>query len=935
MRIFFLAILLCGNVLFANNANASSCQPAMCKDKYMSHQLIFQGKVLRSEATPEKAIQAYKDIEKPERFKNDVLPDTYTEFEILTLYKGKAGKTVNVYYNTGPNPFYRNPEAYKVGDEVTIYANDKYGYFVTFRGPCSECREDGTSLEAIKASLDAINGLIEQNPSVMEYYSKKLSILEEYKDFEQASETYEKAITSVSNEDKKQQLILGYGRSLYETTQYDKAIEVLKPYASQPEAKTYIQLSLIKSGRSGELGKEGINLSEQTLENVTINDVDLSSSNFKNATLKKVIFKNVLLQNSNFIDAKLDIEFDNVDATGSIFDQSKIVGKAKQSIFDSGSFKNSELRFYEFYNNSFVKADLTNSILWFRDFGELNFSNAIFKEATIHSIGNSKLENTDFTGATFFAMNLPGNRGQNQNIDFSKQVLDNANFRGNDLTGSRFIGSSLKNTIYRGAILKDVDFSNADLTGADFSGSFSQQATDVSGANFSSANIENTVWTGVHYDCDTKFPEGFSPREYMLVSTDDRCETVKVIHNYSWEESLLPPYKHYRILPTGSLENFTDVNLSNSNFEGARSYLRDKTNNFQRGNIFSGSHRFTKVNLENANFKFNTGSIENFDSNLNNADFSYSNLSRLMIRGDASLEGTKFYCTVMNNFSVMEELDISKADFTAAIFSGLNFQKWNKDYYKFDPIKAKVLFRFMQQLIDEYGPADYSGMDFSKCDLMDINFGTTNLANAKFKGAHFYRTDFTNANLEGADFDGARYEKSAQFPANFDFSKHKIIPTAIINGNSSGWAASYRGLSSHHINLNAINTPNQRSAPYNPPNIQVPDFPNEDLSKTDYTASWLMGADMSGSNISFSNFQASNLVGVNFSNVEAKGAVFYDALLDNVNLDNANFEGADFRSATLKGAKLENANLKNAIYDGKTVWPEDFDPKKHGLYFVD
>lgn len=894
----------------------------LCKESYMAHELIFQGKVLRSEATPEKSLQAYKEIEKTERFKNEILPDTYTEFEILTLYKGKTGNTVKIYYNTGENPFYRNAEAYKVGEEATIYADNKYGYFVTFRGPCSKCREDGTNIDKIKSDLDDIDNLIEKNPSEFELYSKKLSILEEYRDFEQATETYKKAISSVSNENKKQELIFGYGRSLYETGIYDKAITTLKPYESNPDVKTYIQLSLIKSGRSSELSKESINLSNNTLENVTINDVDLSNSNFQNATLNNVIFKNTKLKNSNFTNAKLDVEFNNVDATGSIFDQAKMRGTAKQSIFDDGSFKNTKLEFYTFFTNSFVKANLRNSVLWFRDFSDLNFSNADFNGATIHSIGNSKLENADFTGATFFAMNLPSNRGQNQNIDFSKQTLENANFRGNDLTGSRFIGSNLKNTIYRGTILNGVDFSNADLEGADFSGSFDLQATDVSGANFSDANIKNSVWTGVHYDCDTKFSEGFSPNEYMMILSDDKCENAKVIQNYSWEETLLPPSKHYRIFPAGSLENFTDINLSNSNFEGSRSYVRDKTNNYQTGNIFSGSHRFTKVNLENANFKFNTGSIEIFDSNLNNADFSYSDLTRLMISGNSSLEGTKFYCTVMNNFSVMKEMDISKADFTAAIFSSLNFQKWNKDYYTFNPIKEKVLFRFMQQLIDEYGPADYSEMDFSKCDLMDINFGTANLSNTKFKGARLYRTDFTKANLDGANFDGSKYENNSSFPPDFDFSKHKIIPSSSINATSSAWAASNGGLSSHYLTGDIL------------PNIAIPDFLNEDLSKTDYTASWLMEADMSGSNLSFSNFQASNLIGVNFSNTKAKGAVFYDALLDNANLDNADFEGADFRAATLKGAKLEKANLKNAIYDKKTVWSDDFDPQKKGLFLV-
>ena len=51
---------------------------------------------------------------------------------------------------------------------------------------------------------------------------------------------------SISEEGKKE-LALGYGRSLYETEQYEAAIEVLKPYlGKEADADTFSRLSLKK-----------------------------------------------------------------------------------------------------------------------------------------------------------------------------------------------------------------------------------------------------------------------------------------------------------------------------------------------------------------------------------------------------------------------------------------------------------------------------------------------------------------------------------------------------------------------------------------------------------------------------------------------------------------------------------------------------------------
>ena len=268
-------------------------------------------------------------------------------------------------------------------------------------------------------------------------------------------------------------------------------------------------------------------------------------------------------------------------------------------------------------------------------------------------------------------------------------------------------------------------------------------------------------------------------------------------------------------------------------------------------------------------------------------------------------------------------LNMEEADLTAAIYNSLNVGEWKKEYHNFNPIKKKILFRFMQKIIDEYGPADYSNMSFDKCDLMDIDFGSTNLSGSTFKGAYFYRTSFSQAKLDGTNFDGARITKSAKLPSNIDVSKHKLIPTQILNSNTSPWAVSYGGLSSHYIN-----------GSYAPPNYEIPDFVEENLSKTIFLGAWLPSSDMSGSDIRFSDFTASNLSGANLSNAKAKGVIFYDAVLSNADFSDADLQGADLRWADLREANLLNANIKGSIYDFNTIWPDGFDPEQAGAFLL-
>jgi uncharacterized protein YjbI with pentapeptide repeats len=112
----------------------------------------------------------------------------------------------------------------------------------------------------------------------------------------------------------------------------------------------------------------------------------------------------------------------------------------------------------------------------------------------------------------------------------------------------------------------------------------------------------------------------------------------------------------------------------------------------------------------------------------------------------------------------------------------------------------------------------------------------------------------------------------------------------------------------------------------------------------------LHGLELSGSDLRGSDFTDCNLYWLDLFNANCNDCLFNGAVLEGANLKSACFRNADFSGATicadrlgkasslahadLTGAKLANAVLEGTEYDVMTIFPADFDPKKHGMLLV-
>lgn len=106
-----------------------------------------------------------------------------------------------------------------------------------------------------------------------------------------------------------------------------------------------------------------------------------------------------------------------------------------------------------------------------------------------------------------------------RDASFEGVLMDGADFSHADLSGSVFYlvlafgstfqGANLQRVQFLGGSYADVDFSEADLRGAVFDADNMGGAVKLSGADLSSAKIDDAIFRSVLYSESTRFPEGF------------------------------------------------------------------------------------------------------------------------------------------------------------------------------------------------------------------------------------------------------------------------------------------------------------------------------------------------------------------------------------------------------------------------------------------
>ncbi|MFJ2988634.1 pentapeptide repeat-containing protein [Collimonas sp. NPDC087041] len=115
-----------------------------------------------------------------------------------------------------------------------------------------------------------------------------------------------------------------------------------------------------------------------------------------------------------------------------------------------------------------------------------------------------KLLDAYFEGVTMFGASFES--ADLGKCEFYLVLAMGASFKSALMSGAKFLGGSFE----------DVNFSYADLTGASFLVDNMGGEIDLSGADFTHAKLNNTIFSGALYSPQTKFPDDFLPESAGL-----------------------------------------------------------------------------------------------------------------------------------------------------------------------------------------------------------------------------------------------------------------------------------------------------------------------------------------------------------------------------------------------------------------------------------
>ena len=214
MKSKFIFLLLVLNFYFPPT-QAKACAFSVGQSPLISADLIFKG-VVKESNNVLRSIQTTQNK-----------PNTVSKFEIKNLYKGIAGKLVDIYYVSMQGVSETIQEPFPKNSEMTIFAykNKTHDYYSI--SACSQVYSHQVAkqnLEDYKNKIAGADELIAQNPQKKIYYTQKIQLLKQYNDFESLAATYQMELTKIGDD---QDIIIEYAKVLKESGHYNEALNAL------------------------------------------------------------------------------------------------------------------------------------------------------------------------------------------------------------------------------------------------------------------------------------------------------------------------------------------------------------------------------------------------------------------------------------------------------------------------------------------------------------------------------------------------------------------------------------------------------------------------------------------------------------------------------------------------------------------------------------
>lgn len=273
--------------------------------------------------------------------------------------------------------------------------------------------------------------------------------------------------------------------------------------------------------------------------------------------------------------------------------------------------------------------------------------------------------------------------------------------------------------------------------------------------------------------------------------------------------------------------------------------------------------------------------------------------------------------------------------FTAVKLYEDYFARFDSDYFKAkEKDKEKyVAMEVMESFIEAFRYAAISNDIFSYlCEMKEVPFSTT-LGYSEIKGLNYEK--YEQSFIYGMK--NHIYAKIALKRAidEYLYYKEVILKYKSINAQISTAFMNFTWFLSKHGFKNEEKIPEC---------MLIGNFGHNSLNSACFK-NWHLGnanltdTDLSGANLKYAYLKGANLAGADLILADLTGANLEHAYLKVADLTLAGLSGADLRGADLRGADLIDADLRDAKYcndpRAKTIFPEGFDPKEHGMIEVD
>jgi uncharacterized protein YjbI with pentapeptide repeats len=231
---------------------------------------------------------------------------------------------------------------------------------------------------------------------------------------------------------------------------------------------------------------------------------------------------------------------------------------------------------------------------------------------------------------------------------------------------------------------------------------------------------------------------------------------------------------------------------------------------------------------------------------------------------------------------------------------------------------------------------DLRGVNLKEVDLSKANLSKANLSGANLINSNLHKANFCEAILKNAYLDKANLRESFLWKAQLDKA---ILQEANLE-NARMDEASLRGALLDRAKLSGVQGSDTATREILESEAVSIFFQETGIRKFIIWRFFLLGfsfkmwrikgADLRGASLHDALIRGANLEHCNLEEARLMGADLTQANLNCAKLSRASLVGSDLRDSS-----LSQAALRSVLYDKTTSFPEDFDPRKHGMINID